>query len=259
MSQVPPVESTNQDKPNEAIPAPAAKKTPQPPERIFLIPLPKVIFLYPTMLASLAIAIYLSIWPVLTPDGVRSGAIVATVVFLGILGVNLVILAFDFPRATSLTLFFLGVAIVLGVVLLGKLQPELLPQVAEALERFHPIANASFYWAFTAILAAISAAAWLQARFDCWEARPNELLHHHGLWGNLERFSAPGTRIDKEINDVFEYLLLGSGRLILHPPGERRAIVLDNIPFIRKKEASLTRMLGALQVEVRTDDNVSGI
>ena len=99
----------------------------------------------------------------------------------------------------------------------------------------------------------------LVARFDYWDARPNELLHHHGLWGNLERFSAPGLRIDKEINDVFEYMLLGSGRLILHPSNERKSIVLDNVPFIRKKEAAVMRMLGALQVEVRTDSDEENV
>ena len=92
-------------------------------------------------------------------------------------------------------------------------------------------------------------------RFDCWEVRPNELLHHHGFLSNLERFPAPNLRIDKEINDVFEYLLLGSGRLILQASDERRAIVLDNVPRIRKKEEAISRMLGAIQVQVREDDN----
>ena len=71
---------------------------------------------------------------------------------------------------------------------------------------------------------------------------------------NLERLSAPNLRIDKEINDVFEYLLMQSGRLILQPSNERRAIVLDNVAFIRRKEEAITRMLGALQVQVRTDN-----
>lgn len=255
MSQASPVETPNPEK-RETPAAEPVKKTTKAPDRIFLVPFPKIIFLYPTMLTSLIAAICLSIWPA-WPQGAEEPhwvAIVAGVVFLGVLAVNLVVLAFDFPRATSLTLFFLIVAVVLGIVLLGVMQPEILPRVAEFLSRFHPMANATFYWTFGILLAVISAASWVHARFDCWEARPNELLHHHGLWGNLERFPAPGTRIDKEINDVFEFLLLGSGRLILHPPSERMAIVLDNIPFIRKKEAALTQMLGALQVKVRNDD-----
>jgi hypothetical protein len=91
-------------------------------------------------------------------------------------------------------------------------------------------------------------------RLDYWEVRPNELLHHHGVLSNLERFSAPNLRIDKEINDLFEYLLLRSGRLILHPSNERRAIILDNVPFIKDKERQITQLLGALKVDIRDDD-----
>jgi hypothetical protein len=93
----------------------------------------------------------------------------------------------------------------------------------------------------------------ISRRFDYWEVKGNELLHHHGFLSNLERFSAPNLRIDKEINDLFEYMLLRSGRLIIHASNERRAIVLENILLINSKEDRITRMLGALQVRVRTD------
>jgi hypothetical protein len=93
----------------------------------------------------------------------------------------------------------------------------------------------------------------ISVRFDYWEVRPNELLHHHGFLSNLERYSAPNMRISKEIDDVFEYLLFRSGRLIIHPSNEPRAFVLDNVLGIDKKEAAITRMLGALQVQVRDE------
>jgi hypothetical protein len=50
-------------------------------------------------------------------------------------------------------------------------------------------------------------------------------------------------------------MLLRSGRLILHPSDDRRSIILDNVPFINKKEEAITRMLGALQVELRETSN----
>jgi hypothetical protein len=166
-------------------------------------------------------------------------------------------LAFNFPRTSSLSLLFLLVAIVMGCVLLCVLKPEVLPYVAGTLREFHPLANASFYWVFSLSLGLATLGAIIVARFDCWEARPNELLHHQGLWGDLDRFPAPGVRIDKEISDVFEYLLLQSGRLTLHLNSERRAIVLDNVPFITRKERTLTRMLGTLQVAVRPEGGIA--
>ena len=52
---------------------------------------------------------------------------------------------------------------------------------------------------------------------------------------------------------MFEYALLRSGTLILHPKNEPRAIVLENVPGISRKEAQITRMLSALQVSVREE------
>ena len=70
----------------------------------------------------------------------------------------------------------------------------------------------------------------------------------------MERLSAPHLRIDKEINDVFEYLLCRSGRLILQPRNSPRAIILENVFFISSKEKKITQMLGALQVQVRSEE-----
>lgn len=220
--------------------------------RILLVSYPKIVFLYPTFVMSLAAAIYLSL--VRQPlDTTNTEAIVLSVVFLGVWATNLVVLAFDFPRTSSLTLFFLFVAVVIGCVLLSVLKPEVLPYVAEKLRALHPLTNASLYWAFSISLGLATLGAVIVARFDYREARPNELLHHQGLWGNLDRFPAPGVRIDKEITDVFEYVLLQSGRLILHLSSERRPVVLDNVPFITRKEKALTRLLGTLQVDVRPE------
>ncbi len=220
--------------------------------RVLLVSYPKIVFLYPSVVIGLVAAIYLSLaWQPF--DTTNTAAIVLSVVFLGVWAMNLVVLAFDFPRATSLSLLFLFIMVVMGCVLLSVLKPEVLPYVAGKLKTFHPFANASFYWTFSISLGLAMLGAMLVARFDCWEARANELLHHQGLWGDVDRFPAPGVRVDKEISDVFEYLLLQSGRLVLHINSERSAVVLENVPFIKRKEKALTRLLGTLQVAVRPE------
>lgn len=222
------------------------------PERIVLISYPKVIFLYPVLLAAVVAALYMSFTSRPLDATNQTSTTIATI-FLGIMAVNLVVLAFDFPRTTSLTLFFFAAAVVMGLVLFFEYKPEVLPAITHTFGKFRPLANATFYWTIAAILTVIFAVSYVVVHFDYWEVRPNELLHHHGMLSNLERFSAPHLRIDKEINDVFEYLLLRSGRLILQPSSERRAIILDNVPFIERKERDITRMLGALQVQVRAE------
>lgn len=219
------------------------------PARIFLVSYPKIIFLYPTFLMSLIAGITL----LFQGDAQNATSHVLSSLFLGIFAMNLVVFSFDFPRTTSLTLFFFVAAVVLGMFLTFQFHPEWAGILKDFFAAIHPFANSTYYLLFSFILAAIYVVVLFNLQFDYWEARPNELLHHHGLWSDLERFPAPNLRISKEINDVFEYMLLQSGRLVLTPSNEPRAIVLDNVLFINRKERALTRMLSALQVQVRTD------
>ena len=174
-------------------------------------------------------------------------------IFLIVFALNMVVISFDFPRTTSLTWFFAITAMVIGLWFLFSQYEGLAPKIVQGLLSIKPWANASFYMIYTMIMLFLYMWVMISRRFDYWEVKGNELLHHHGFLSNLERFSAPNLRIDKEINDLFEYMLLRSGRLIIHASNERRAIVLENVLFINGKEDRITRMLGALQVRVRTD------
>ncbi len=233
--------------------ATASSKKQEFPAQLYLISYPKVVFMYPTFLAAVVAAIYMTVSGD-APGVDRHDTEILGTIFLMIFGVNLVVLAFDFPRTTALTLFFLIAAVVLGLLLLFRINDNILPAVSEFLAAFRPWSNSHFYYAIAAIFGVIYAVVAIAVQFDYWEVRPNELLHHHGLLSDLKRYSAPNLQIDKEINDLFEYVLLRAGRLILHPSQERRAIVLENVFFINRKEEQITRMLGALQVQVRTED-----
>jgi len=240
---------------------PSIDSTPETPGRevakhIYLVAYPKLIFLYPTFIASVIAGIYMAfsgMGDVNLAEPPR-GAEVVSLIFLGILTLNLVVITFDFPRTTSLTVFFFVAMILMGLFVFFKFNPQFLPIVGGILDALKPYANAHFYFLFASILLVFYVAVLIAVQFDYWEVRPNELLHHHGLMSDLKRYPAPNLRIDKEINDVFEYLLLRSGRLILHARHETRAIVLDNVLFINAKEKKLTTMLGALQVSVRDDE-----
>jgi hypothetical protein len=217
--------------------------------RIYLVPHPKIVFLYPSLIVALIAGFY----AYLTKNAEGRGEHVLSLIFLVVLGINLSVIAFDFPRTTSLTVFFAFLAIAIGAWFFFTEFPDAWPAVHRLLAKLTPAANAKFYFLFAAILALLFLGVWVNTQFDYWEVRQNELLHHHGIWANMERFAAPSLRIDKEINDLIEYLLLGSGRLVLHPSDEKRAVVLDNVFFVNRKEAELTKLLGALQVEVKTD------
>ena len=138
--------------PSGAQPTRAPVPTPRPekpkeeaPSRIYLVSYPKIIFLYPTFLASLVAAIWLSFLGN-PPVPTSTTAVAVNTVFMVILALNLVILAFDFPRTTSLTLFFCAAAIVMGLLLWFRINPDILPYLTGILIEFRPLANPTFYW-----------------------------------------------------------------------------------------------------------------
>lgn len=230
---------------SESVAKPKSKDENKP---IFLVSYPKIVLLYPTFFAAI-IAGTMSHF--IAPNTAIADSIGWA--FLWLFAFNITVLSFDFPRTTSLTLFFLVMAAILTIVLLAMNFPTMVPAFLATVQQIHPEANSAFYFLIATILGLIYCFVFAMVRFDYWEVRPNELLHHHGFLASLERYSAPNLRITKEIDDVFEYMLLGSGRLVLHPRSEPRAFVLDNVPFISSKEARITQMLGSLQVSLREE------
>jgi hypothetical protein len=227
-------------------PPPGKERDADQPPRVYLVSYPKMVFMYPTLIAAILAGIYVSIAKV---EGKDTHTVCA--LFMAVFAINMVVFAFDFPRTTSLTLFFFIVAVVLGLLLTFKFWPETLPYLGKVLHAYAPHANATFFFSIAGALAVVFAAVLINVQFDYWEVTPNELLHHHGILSNLERFASPNLKIDMEINDLFEYFLLHAGRLILHPSSEPRAVVLENVMGIKSKEAQIMKMLGALQVQVR--------
>jgi hypothetical protein len=154
-----------------------------------------------------------------------------------------------------LTLIFVVSTVGLGLWMLSVANSGTMPSAGKFIANVRPAANAAFFCCISGGMILMYLAVFISVKFDYWELRNNELLHHHGILSDLKRYPAPNLRVDKEINDVFEYILLGAGRLILHPSTEKRAIVLDNILFVGDKEKQLTKMLGSIKVKISSDSS----
>src|SRR5579864_9181522 len=97
-------------------PPPGAEPEAPQPKSVFLVSYPKVVFLYPTMIAALLAGAYM----LLPHNEDRNDSHFVSALFMAVLAVNLVVFAFDFPRTTSLTLFFFLAAVILGILLLFR-------------------------------------------------------------------------------------------------------------------------------------------
>ncbi len=259
--------------------AAAAEK---PMRGVILVSYPKVVFLYPSLLIAMLAGLYMHFGgntvleesikasvvaaapavdaqaegqatakaPALAATPIIDGPTIAAAAFLLTLALNLVIISFDFPRTTSLTLAFFAAALFLGVMLLSTYKPDLIPFLTNLIKKLHPQANAMFYYCYTAAMLLIYTGVKVNSKFDYWEVRQNELLHHHGFLSDLERLPTSSLKIDKEIKDIFEYMLLKSGRLILNPGPQHRPIILENVFFIDQKESQITKLLSSMQVQI---------
>lgn len=229
-----------QDAPQEV------KKKKKELDNVYLVPFPKVVFLYPSFILAVAAGIVTLIYD----DAAHPYVIGVSLGFLLVLAGNLVVIAFDFPRATSLTLFFAVLATFVSMWLVFTWQPEWWPTLTKILATIKPVANSTFYFIFAGTLGLIFIAVMIAVRFNYWEVRGNELLHHKGLWSDLVRYPTERLKIEKEIADVFEYMLLRSGNLILTPRDARRPIVLENVLGISGKEKKLAELLSTLDVKI---------
>jgi hypothetical protein len=177
--------------------------------------------------------------------------------FLLVFFLNMMIMAIDFPRFTIIALILAAAAIGFFVLWLNVYY-NLLPPLVAFLEGIYAVANAGFFFTLATMMLIIFGIIWVTRYLDYWEILPNEILHNHGPFSDLERYPTFNLKFDKEIPDILEYALLRSGRLVLHVQNSPKAIVLDNVLWIDAKEEQLKKLMSRMEVRVTTDQETGG-
>jgi hypothetical protein len=179
------------------------------------------------------------------------------ILFLAVLGFNLLVMALDFPRFELVGVILLLLFAVFFVLWLGLFfNLDLMKPIDRMFESIYAFANAGFYLLYFLMVAILLALIYVTRWLDYWEVLPNEILHHHGPLSDLERFPTMNLKFDKEIPDVLEYALLGAGRLVLRVPNVEKLLVLDNVLFINSKEIALKKLMSRLEVRVTSDQEL---
>ncbi len=179
------------------------------------------------------------------------------VLFLTVLGFNLLVMALDFPRFELVGVILLTLFALFFVLWLGAFfSLDLMRPINKLFESIYAFANAGFYLVYFLMVLILLTLVYITRWLDYWEVMPNEILHHHGPLSDLERFPTMNLKFDKEIPDVLEYAMLGAGRLVLHVPNVEKSLVLDNVLFITTKEEALKKLMSRLEVRITTDQEV---
>ena len=110
--------------------------------------------------------------------------------------------------------------------------------------------NTWFYGIFSVMMGGILLLVLVNTRFNYYEVNHREILHHHGYLGDVTRMPTTGLRLNKEIYDLMEFLLLRSGRLIFYPSTSREAIVIDNVLNVNHVEDRIKDLLSVVAVRM---------
>jgi hypothetical protein len=277
------------DPKNPSAPAPPSPGASHSGHGVRIFTYPKIIFIFPTMIAALICG--LGMWlirdntldptrspapapaPAVAQPGARANADqtppaaarirrftstqnILAMLFLAVFAFNMVIMALDFPRFTVIAGLLLILMLAFFFLWLNAYY-DLIPPLVNFLETLYAAANAQFYFLMATIILVIFAVIYVTRWLDYWEIMPNEILHHHGPLSDLERYPTMNLKFDKEIPDVLEFLFLGAGRLVLHPQNEQKSIVLENVLFINRVESELKKLMSRLEVRITTDQEVA--
>jgi len=215
-------------------------------DKIVIRSWPKVIFLYPAMLASFICGI----GQYMTEAGLNSDfAEKAGMIFFVVFCFNLLVISFEFSRFKTLAILFFLLAVVFLLLYLST-RWEVFAFIRNLIEKLDLRCSTPFYFAVGSYLLLTFGAVFVTTRFNYWVIHSNEILHKEGFLGDVRRYPSPNLKMTKEINDVFEFLLLGAGRVVLFPASEKQAMVLNHVLRVNAVERAIQELLSSLQVEI---------
>lgn len=175
---------------------------------------------------------------------------ILAIIWIGIFFSNIFVVAFNFPTAKFFILFLVLVVVVLIVMLLylGGFLPKV--NSGGILEDFlNASMNSTFYSLISWSLGIILLFALLGARLRYVHIEENEVFIKTVMMGKEERYPTNSMKYTKEIPDVFEFLILGAGRMTF-TFGQNMIITVNTIPRVNKIAEKIDLMGDFLQVSI---------
>ncbi len=169
---------------------------------------------------------------------------------------NWIILRFDLKIMWVAVLAFGGIAIILGLQLLGWLE-----SILEAVQGWKFYLNAGVYLGLGIVFSIGIFIAWLHQQFSFALITPNEAEIHSGLFGTVEKISREQTVFEKNVSDdALEKGLFQMGTIIIRAevPTNPRTFVYTNVLFVDQKESKARDIQNESRVIVATANPTPG-
>ena len=221
---------------------------PQEPPSVIIRPWPKVVFLYPIFVCTTIFWMLCAFSTPLEGSGYPSQTWMGNT-FLLVIFLNFLVFAFDFSRIKTITILF-GVIAAVFALFWANENWEVATWLKGSFSVIDVQMNSWYYGLFSIMMGGILVLVLINTRFNYYEVNHREILHHHGYLGDVTRMPTSGLRLNKEIYDLMEFLLLRSGRLIFYPSTSREAIVIDNVINVNHAEGRIKDLLSVIAVRV---------
>lgn len=179
----------------------------------------------------------------------RSYMNILGLIFVILFVLNIILIAFDFNRASTI-IIIVAIIAVIAILLLVNVYTGFIQKVIANFPTIKFHMSTQMYFGMTILFFFILIFTWLRTVFNYYIIEGNELIHHRGLGGGTERYPATNMSVVKEFPDVIEMLIFRSGTLVLTPPKAERAIVLKNVIGITKKVKEMNEILARLKVDI---------
>ena len=179
----------------------------------------------------------------------RSYMNVLGLIFIAFFVLNILLIAFDFNRASTIILL-VSIIAVIAILLLVNAYTGFFQMIIENFPTLKFHMSTQMYFSLFILFFFILLFTWIKTLFNYYVIEGNELIHHKGIGGGAERYPATNMGVVKEYPDLLETLFFRSGTLILTPPKSERAIVLRNVIGISKKVREMNEILARLKVDI---------
>lgn len=215
------------------------KPTPAPSadtwKNVRLSTLPKVFFFYPLVILSFLFAAAAGNDP---PQWMG-------LLWFGMFALNLAVLSFDLNEDRAKTIAILFVALIIALFGIG-----VVGSMTDWLARLPVQMNWVFYLLMAVLLTLFILVGYISTWVDYWQFSPDgsSIIHKKGKILTAHRYPTADLFWDVHHPDLVEYLMSGSGQVILYWPHYVRKghplVVLENVRFIGKVEEALRQRLG---------------
>jgi hypothetical protein len=210
---------------------------------------PKTVLFYPMLFVSLILALTSFLIPIFVVDPGLQISLLYTITFIWFVMFffNLLVVTFEFGKSIIVALALIVVIVVLVVALVFTLYGYLFVINPSSLQLSM---NVQSYLAFFFVFLFVIFLSWIKTRMYYFRITPNEIIYKKGIMGDVERYGTSSVTVHKEIPDLFEFLLMRSGRLTIAIPGRKTVIMLDNIPNINSVEKKILHLLRRIEVDI---------